>query len=238
MKFFLDTANINEIRKAKELGVLDGVTTNPSLIAKTKVSSGQKFMTIVEEICKELGGIEYVGDGMKDLSKANTGLPVSIEVLATDYEGMCTEGIQLSCIASNVVVKLPCTEAGLRACHNLSQHSIKTNMTLCYSPMQALLVAKAGATYVSPFIGRLDDDGQNGLQLIANIKMIYLNYGYKTEILAASIRNSYHINECARIGADIVTVPFGVISKLMEHPLTDKGLKIFLEDAKNTLAKN
>jgi transaldolase len=229
MKFYIDTASINEIRKASALGILDGVTTNPSLIAREKLKSGNKFIPIVTEICKELGGIIEIG-GTGNTSKQ---LPVSIEVLKTDAEGMVEEGLRLAQIAPNVVVKLPCTEAGLIACHALSIEGIRVNMTLCFSTIQALLVAKAGASYVSPFIGRVDDVGDNGLALVAHIRMIYANYGIKTEILAASIRNPYHINECARIGVDIVTVPFGVISGLMEHPLTAKGLQIFLEDAKN-----
>ena len=223
MKFYIDTASINEIRQAKGRGILNGCTTNPSLIAREKLRSGKKFRDIVTDICKELGS---------ELSIEEQ-LPVSVEVLKTDATGMVEEGLKLSLIASNVVVKLPCTEDGLIACAALSSQGIKVNMTLCFSPLQALLVAKAGAAYVSPFIGRVDDDGQNGLQLVANIRMIYSQYVYKTEILAASIRNAYHINECARIGADIVTVPFTVISKLMEHPLTTKGIQIFLEDAKN-----
>ena len=233
MKFFIDSANISEIRKAKELGVLDGVTTNPSLIAKAKISSGRKFMPIVEEICKECGGVATdPGPASKSFQETHCEVPVSIEVLATESAKMVAEGIELAKIASNVVVKLPCTQDGLKACHRLSGLGIKVNMTLCFSATQALLVAKAGATYVSPFIGRLDDIGENGLLLIATIRMIYSNYGYKTEILAASIRNTLHLTECARIGSDIVTVPFSVISTLMENPLTAKGLQAFLDDAK------
>ena len=229
MKFYIDTANINEIRKAKALGILDGVTTNPSLISRIKLQTGHKFIPIVREICKELGGFLEKGETGNTYNK----LPVSVEVLKTDATGMVEEGLVLSQIAPNVVVKLPCTEDGLIACAALSNAGIKVNMTLCFSPMQALLVAKAGAAHVSPFIGRIDDTGENGLQLVANIKMIYHQYGIKTEILAASIRNMYHLTECARIGADIATIPFSVISKLMENPLTTKGLQIFLDDAKN-----
>ncbi len=226
MKFYIDSANINEIRKAKAYGILDGVTTNPSLIAKTKLQTGKKFRPIIEEICKEVSS-EQPED------ESDLFLPVSVEVLKTDANDMCEEGLSLLKLARNIVVKLPCTEDGLIACHALSNIGIKVNMTLCFSPMQALLVAKAGAAYVSPFIGRIDDVGDNGLALIANIKMIYHNYGIKTEILAASIRNMYHLTECARIGADIATIPFSVISKLMENPLTTKGLQIFLDDAKS-----
>lgn len=224
MKFYIDTANIEEIRKAKALGILDGVTTNPSLIAREKLKTGKKFRPIVMAICNELGGGLPSGDPLQ--------LPVSIEVLAVEADKMVEEAKDIQ-IRSNVVIKLPCTEEGLKACNILSKLGYNVNMTLCFSPMQALLVAKAGAAYVSPFIGRIDDTGENGLQLVANIKMIYHQYGIKTEILAASIRNMYHLTECARIGADIATIPFSVISKLMENPLTTKGLQIFLDDAKN-----
>lgn len=224
MKFYIDTANIEEIRKAKALGILDGVTTNPSLIAREKLKTGKKFRPIVMAICNELGGGLAAGDPLQ--------LPVSIEVLAVEADKMVEEAKDIQ-IRSNVVIKLPCTEEGLKACNILSKLGYNVNMTLCFSPMQALLVAKAGAAYVSPFIGRIDDTGENGLQLVANIKMIYHQYGIKTEILAASIRNMYHLTECARIGADIATIPFSVISKLMENPLTTKGLQIFLDDAKN-----
>ena len=224
MKFFVDTANIDEIRKAKALGILDGCTTNPSLIAREKLKTGKKFRPIVMAICNELGGGLAAGDPLQ--------LPVSIEVLAVEADKMVEEAKDIQ-IRSNVVIKLPCTEEGLKACNILSKLGYNVNMTLCFSPMQALLVAKAGAAYVSPFIGRIDDTGENGLQLVANIKMIYHQYGIKTEILAASIRNMYHLTECARIGADIATIPFSVISKLMENPLTTKGLQIFLDDAKN-----
>lgn len=214
MEIFIDTANIEEIKRAKAMGILGGVTTNPSLIARAKRQTGKKFLEIVKEICNEC---EY---------------PVSVEVLAVDYEGMVREGSEIAKIASNVVVKLPCTEAGLKACATLTKLGCKTNLTLCFSATQALLVAKAGATYVSPFVGRIEDGGVDGMQLIADIKMIFMNYRLPTKILVASIRNTKHVLTAALIGADTVTIPMPVVSKLMEHHLTDDGIKIFLEDAR------
>lgn len=228
MEIFIDTANIEEIKIAKNLGILDGVTTNPSLIAREKKRVYKKFKQIIKDICEECA----IPADFSNLTGA--GLPVSAEVLSLNFEEMVKEGLELSQIASNVVVKLPCTENGLKACHELTRNGIKTNMTLCFSPLQALLVAKAGATYVSPFVGRLDDQGENGLQLLANIRMIYSNYQFKTKILVASIRNPIHILESAKMGADVVTVPLPVISQLMKHSLTDAGIIKFLEDARNS----
>lgn len=208
MELYIDTANIDEIREAHAMGVLDGVTTNPSLIAKEKVPYAKRL----EEICRIVQG------------------PVSAEVISTDYEGMIKEGRESAKIAPNIVVKLPSTIDGLRACRALTDEGKKTNMTLCFQPMQAMLVAKAGAFLVSPFIGRLDDISEDGMALIRQIRQIYNNYGYKTKILAASIRHSKHMVECALAGADVATVPFSVIKPLMSHPLTDIGLKKFVED--------
>lgn len=218
MNIFIDTASIGEIKAAQKLGILDGITTNPSLIARTKMSTGKKFRPIIEEI-----------------AEACPEIPISVEVLSLDHENMIREGKDLCTFSKtdNIVVKLPCTEQGLKACYELSQEGIKTNMTVCFSPLQAWLVAKAGATYVSPFVGRLDDIGEDGMQLVGNIKMIYANYQYQTKILVASVRNPIHILNSARIGADIVTVPFNVIGMLMKHPKTDEGIQKFLEDAKN-----
>ncbi|WP_421952841.1 fructose-6-phosphate aldolase [Pelagibacterium sp.] len=213
MKFFVDTADISEIRELHDAGLLDGVTTNPSLVAK----SGRDFKEVVKEICDLLPG-----------------LPVSAEVAATDYDGMMAEADVLSKIADNVVVKVPLTLAGLKACKTLSDRGIKTNVTLCFSANQALLAAKVGATYISPFLGRLDDINLDGMQLIQDIRVIYDNYDFDTKILAASIRSPNHVSDAALAGADVATIPPGVLKKLADHPLTDKGLDAFVKDWKST----
>jgi len=210
MKFFLDTANVAEIKKGVEMGLVDGVTTNPSLIAKT----GREARQVLEEICHLVPG------------------PVSAEVLATDVAGMVAEGKRLAAIADNIAVKIPMTADGLRAVRVLRAEDIAVNVTLVFSATQALLVAKAGATFVSPFIGRLDDVSHEGMDLIDDIVQIYANYEFDTEIIVASVRHPVHVLESARLGADIVTVPFDVLLKLMQHPLTDIGIKKFLDDAK------
>lgn len=209
MKFFIDTANMKEIREAHAMGVLDGVTTNPSLCAKEGISDFEGF---IAEICSFVEG------------------DVSAEVVSTDYEGILAEGRKLADIADNVVVKVPLIKEGIKAIKTFSEEGIKTNCTLCFSPTQALVAAKAGATYISPFVGRLDDISTNGMQLIAEIVQIYQNYGYDTEVLVASIRHPLHVVEAAQIGADVATMPFGVIERLIKHPLTDSGLKNFLAD--------
>ena len=208
MELYIDTANLDEIKQAHDMGVLDGVTTNPSLIAKEKVPYHKRLA----EICEIVKG------------------PVSAEVISTDYEGMIKEGREAAKIAQNIVIKLPCTMEGLKACKTFTNEGKRTNLTLCFQPMQAMLVAKAGAFLVSPFIGRLDDVSEDGMDLIQRIRQIYDNYGYKTKILAASIRHSKHMVDCALAGADVATVPFSVIKHLMSHPLTDSGLKKFVED--------
>ncbi|MFO7554565.1 MAG: fructose-6-phosphate aldolase [Desulfobacterales bacterium] len=208
MKFFIDTANIDEIKEAHSMGMVDGVTTNPSLIAK----EGREFEEIIHEICEIVDG------------------PVSAEVISTDTDGMLKEARNLSRIHDNIVVKIPMIVDGLKATRTLSEEGIKTNVTLVFSPLQALMAAKAGATYVSPFIGRLDDISQEGLLLVEQIVEIYSNYAFDTEIIVASIRNPLHVLESALMGADIATIPFNVLSKLAAHPLTDKGLKAFLDD--------
>ena len=213
MKFFVDTAEVSEIRELHEIGLLDGVTTNPSLVAK----SGRDFKEVVKEICELLPG-----------------LPVSAEVTATDYDGMMAEADVLSKIADNVVVKLPLTLAGLKACKALTDKGVKTNVTLCFSANQALLAAKVGATYISPFLGRLDDINLDGMQLIEDIRQIYDNYGFNTQILAASIRSANHVSDAALAGADVATIPPAVLKKLADHPLTDKGLDAFVKDWKST----
>lgn len=210
MELYIDTANLDEIKEAAALGVLDGVTTNPSLIAKEKVDYGKRLA----EICAVVKG------------------PVSAEVIATDFAGMMKEGAERAKIAPNIVVKLPITVDGLKACKAMSDQGIKTNMTLCFQPLQALMVAKAGAFLVSPFIGRIDDIAEDGMDLIHNIRQIYDNYGLKTKILAASVRHPKHMVDCALAGADVATVPFSVIKGMLNHPLTDVGLKKFLEDYK------
>lgn len=208
MKFFIDTANVNEIKEANDMGMVDGVTTNPSLIAK----EGRDFEEIIKEICEIVDG------------------PISAEVVSTDTEGMIEEARNLSKIHKNIVIKIPMLVDGLKATRKLSEEGIKTNVTLVFSPLQALMAAKAGATYVSPFIGRLDDISQEGLLLVEQIVEIYSNYAFDTEIIVASIRNPLHVLESALMGADIATIPFNVLSKLAAHPLTDKGLKAFLDD--------
>ena len=209
MKFFVDTADTNDIADLAATGLVDGVTTNPSLIAK----SGRDFREVIAEICKLTTG------------------PVSAEVVATDYDGMVSEGKSLAGIAQNVCVKLPLTMEGLKACRTLSDADIDTNVTLCFSANQALLAAKAGASFISPFIGRLDDIHIDGMELIEDIRLIYDNYGFETEILAASIRTANHVKLSALAGADVMTAPPGVIRGLANHPLTDKGLAAFLADA-------
>ena len=209
MKFFVDTADTKEIADLASTGLMDGVTTNPSLIAK----SGRDFREVIAEICELTEG------------------PVSAEVVATDFDGMITEGKSLASIAPNVCVKLPLIMDGLKACRALTDQGIKTNVTLCFSANQALLAAKAGATFISPFIGRLDDIHIDGMELIEDVRLIYDNYGFATEILAASIRNPNHVKQSALAGADVITAPPGVIKSLANHPLTDKGLAAFLADA-------
>lgn len=210
MELYIDTANLDEIKQAHDLGVLDGVTTNPSLIAKEGVDYGDRLA----QICEVVSG------------------PVSAEVIATESDAMIAEGRERAKIAGNIVVKLPSTVDGLRACKALSDEGTRTNMTLCFQPLQALMVAKAGAYLVSPFIGRIDDIGQDGTELIGQIRQIYDNYGLATKILAASIRHPKHMLDCALLGADVATVPFGVIKQFMNHPLTDIGLEKFLADYK------
>lgn len=208
MKFFIDTAEVSEIKALLPTGLVDGVTTNPSLVAK----SGRDFREMIAEVCAMQPG------------------PVSAEVTALETAAMIAEGKSLARIAKNVVVKLPLTLNGVAACKALTGEGIKTNVTLCFSANQALIAAKAGATYVSPFIGRLDDIGEDGMQLIRDIRVIYDNYGFRTEILAASIRSQMHMRECALAGADVATAPPAVIKALANHPLTDKGLEAFLAD--------
>ncbi len=213
MKFFIDSADVNEIKELAAYGLLDGVTTNPSLIAK----SGRDFKEVIAEICKIVAG------------------PVSAEVAATDYANMIREGEILSKIAKNVCIKLPLTLDGLKACKYFSDKKIQTNVTLCFSAAQAILAAKAGATFVSPFVGRLDDIGQDGLSLIEEICDIYANYpDFKTEVLVASIRNPIHITQAARLGAGVATIPGKVLKQLASHPLTDKGLETFVKDWAST----
>ncbi len=213
MKFFVDTGDINDIRDLASTGLLDGVTTNPSLIAK----AGKPFIPLIEEICGVVEG------------------PVSAEVAATDYETMLKEGQKLAKIAKNVAVKVPLTPAGLKVCKALSDNGTMVNVTLCFSPGQAILAAKAGASFISPFVGRLDDLSQDGMQLIADIVEIYSNYpNWNTEVLVASVRHPMHIIESAKLGAHVVTCPPAVIKQLYNHPLTDKGLAAFVEDWKKT----
>lgn len=213
MKFFVDTADIDDIRDLASTGLLDGVTTNPSLVAK----SGKDFIPLIEEICDVVDG------------------PVSAEVAATDFETMLKEGKKLAGIAKNVAVKVPLTPAGLKVCKELSDAGTMVNVTLCFSSAQAILAAKAGATFISPFVGRLDDISQDGLELISDIVTIYDNYpDFETEVLVASIRNPLHITESAKMGAHVATCPPNVIRQLYNHPLTDKGLAAFVEDWKKT----
>ncbi|MGB0705483.1 MAG: fructose-6-phosphate aldolase [Paracoccaceae bacterium] len=212
MKFFVDTAEVSEIIELNDLGMVDGVTTNPSLIKK----SGRDILEVTKEICGIVSG------------------PVSAEVTATDADTMIAEGRKLAELASNIAVKLPLTWDGLKACRVLSQEGKMVNVTLCFAANQALLAAKAGATFISPFIGRLDDINLDGMELIEDIRTIYDNYGFETQILAASIRTANHVLDSARIGADVITAPPAVIKNLANHPLTDKGLASFLADIKKT----
>jgi transaldolase len=210
MKIFIDSADLTEIRDAAAMGVIDGVTTNPSLVAKT----GRSLEQVIREIVEVVDG------------------PISAEVTATDYAGIVREGKLLAAIHPNIVVKVPLIADGIRAVKTFSSEGIRTNVTLCFSAPQALLAAKAGATYISPFVGRIDDVGGDGLELVAQLVTIYNNYGYDTEVLAASIRHPVHLVRCAQLGADVATLPYKVILQLLQHPLTDRGLAIFLEDAK------
>lgn len=210
MKFFIDTANLNEIKEAAALGILDGVTTNPSLVSK----EGMNFRELLDEIVKLVDG------------------PISAEVVSTDYEGILKEANDLAKIHKNIVVKVPLIKEGLKAVKTLNEDGIKTNVTLCFSASQALLAAKAGATYISPFVGRLDDISHDGMGLIYDIVQIYENYGYPTQVLVASIRHPLHLVEAAKMGAHVATMPFAVINKLFNHPLTDIGLDKFLSDWK------
>jgi transaldolase len=212
MKFFTDTADIKEIKECLDMGLCDGVTTNPSIIAK----SGRNFKEVIAEICSLTDG------------------PVSAEVTALDFDGMVTEGKELRKIAKNVAVKVPLTPAGLKACRVLSGEGTMVNVTLCFSANQALLAAKSGATFISPFVGRLDDINLDGMDLIEDIRTIYDNYGFETNILAASVRNANHVAQAALIGADYVTAPPAVLKALYNHPLTDKGIEAFLADWKKT----
>lgn len=208
MKFFIDTADIDDIKELAATGLLDGVTTNPSLIKK----SGRKFFEVIEEICGVIEG------------------PVSAETVATDHKTMLEEGRRLAGIAKNIAVKVPLTVDGLKTCKALSDDGVMVNVTLCFSATQALLSAKAGATFVSPFVGRLDDISEDGMALIEDIRLIFDNYDFATEILVASVRSPMHVLEAARIGADAATIPADVLRKLFDHPLTDKGLEAFIRD--------
>ena len=208
MKFFVDTAEISEIRELNALGLVDGVTTNPSLVKK----SGRDFIEVIREICDEVEG------------------PVSAETVSLDFDGMMAEGRKLAQLAPNIAVKVPLTWDGLKACRALADEGRMVNVTLCFSANQALLAAKAGATFISPFVGRLDDINTDGMDLIREIRQIYDNYGFETEILAASIRTVNHVKEAALIGADVITAPAGVLRKLADHPLTENGLTAFLKD--------
>lgn len=214
MKFFIDTANLDQIREAQALGVLDGVTTNPSLMAKEGISGKDNIYRHYREICEIVGG------------------DVSAEVIATDFDGIVREGEELAELHEQIIVKVPMIKEGVKAIKYFSDNGIKTNCTLVFSAGQALLAAKAGATYVSPFIGRLDDISTDGLNLIADIRLIYDNYGFETEILAASVRHTMHVLECAKLGADVMTGPLSSIEGLLKHPLTDIGLEKFLSDYK------
>jgi transaldolase len=214
MKFFIDTANLNEIKEAYDLGVLDGVTTNPSLMAKEGIKGASNILAHYKAICSIVDN------------------NVSAEVIATDFDTIIKEGKELAKIDDKIVVKVPMIKDGVKAIKKFSSEGIRTNCTLVFSPGQALLAAKAGASYMSPFIGRLDDIAQDGLELIAQIRLIYDNYGFDTEILAASVRHTIHLIKCAEIGADVVTCPLNVITSLLKHPLTDSGLEKFLADHK------
>lgn len=208
MKFFIDTANVDEIREANEMGMVDGVTTNPSLIAK----EGREFSEIIKEICEIVDG------------------PISAEAVSLDAEGMIAEARDLAKIHKNIVVKIPMTIEGMKAVRTLAAEGIGTNVTLVFSALQALMAAKAGASYVSPFVGRLDDLSQEGMDLVEQIVNIYDNYGYQTEVIVASVRSPVHVLESALMGADIATIPFAVLKKLAGHPMTDKGIQAFLDD--------
>jgi transaldolase len=210
MKFFIDTANIAEIKDAHSMGMVDGVTTNPSLIAK----EGRIFEDIIKEICEIVDG------------------PISAEVISTEYEGMLQEAKKLAEIHDNIVVKIPMTIDGIKATKTLTEEGIKTNVTLVFSPLQALMAAKAGATFVSPFVGRIDDISSDGMLLVEQIVEIYNNYAFDTQVIVASIRNPLHVLDAALVGADIATIPYNILSRLASHPLTDKGLKAFLDDWK------
>lgn len=213
MKFFIDTANLDQIRQAYEMGILDGVTTNPTLMSKEGVKGKEQIFDHYRKICAIVDG------------------PVSAEVFATDYDGMIREGEELAAIDPKITVKLPCTKDGIRAVKYFAQKGIATNCTLIFSVGQALLAAKAGATFVSPFIGRLDDISEDGISVVAQIVKVYRTYGFKTQVLAASIRHTNHIIRCLEIGADVATCPLKAIEGLLNHPLTDKGLDIFVKDA-------
>ena len=215
MKFFIDTANLDEIREVARLGIVDGVTTNPSLVAK----EGKKFEDVIAEICSIVDG------------------PISAEVTATAYEGMLTQARPLASIHKNVTIKVPLTKDGLRACKTLRDEGTEVNVTLCFSPSQALLAAKCRASFISPFVGRLDDVSSDGMELIRQIRAIYDNYGFETQILAASLRHPLHVVDCALAGADVGTMPYKVMMQLYEHPLTDIGLKRFLEDWEKAKSK-
>ena len=214
MKFFIDTANLDQIREAQQLGVLDGVTTNPSLMAKEGITGKENILKHYVDICSIVDG------------------DVSAEVVSTDFDGMVREGEELAALHEQIVVKVPMIKDGVKALKYFSDKGIKTNCTLVFSPGQALLAAKAGATYVSPFIGRLDDVSTDGLNLISEIRMIYDNYGFETQILAASVRHTMHVIDCAKIGSDVMTGPLSAIEGLLKHPLTDIGLEKFLADYK------
>jgi transaldolase len=216
MKFFIDTANLEQIKEAQELGILDGVTTNPSLMAKEGISGHENIINHYKKICDIVDG------------------DVSAEVISTDFEGIVKEGEFLASLNSQIVVKVPMISEGIKAIKYFSENNIKTNCTLVFSAGQALIAAKAGATYLSPFIGRLDDISSDGLTLISEIREIYDNYNFETQILAASVRHTMHIIDCAKIGADVVTTPLSAIKGLLNHPLTDSGLKKFLEDHKKS----
>jgi transaldolase len=211
MKFFLDTADLAEIRRASDAGMIDGITTNPSLLAKA-AGTDHEPRDILKEICDVVNG------------------PISAEVVALDYNDMVREGKELAKLADNIVVKVPLTEDGLHACRSFRSEGIKVNVTLCFSPTQALMAAKAGATYISPFVGRLDDISQNGMLLIEQIVQIYQNYDFETEVLVASVRHPNHVVEAALMGAHVATMPFKVLDMLIRHPLTDKGIQGFLAD--------
>ncbi len=215
MKFFIDSANINEIKEAASLGILDGVTTNPSLVAK----EGKDFKKLLTEICAIVDG------------------PISAEVVSTDFDGMMKEARDLAKIHKNIVIKVPLIREGLKAVKALKSEGIRTNVTLCFSPNQALMAAKAGAYFISPFIGRLDDISTNGMELIRQVVTIYKNYSYPTEVLVASVRHPLHVVEAAMIGAHVCTIPFKVIDQLIKHPLTDLGLERFLADWKKLQSK-